>query len=540
LNNVDSVGWAAYGYETWYGYVYNGYSTLYAPSTLSGDHAGIGGLSSIGKSFGAEAPIEYIQPISAIVTPGFNVLPFVISPQPETSDHLDRSYDPGYSYYPNLIGTALKALVVLAAVMTNDDGAASDDGEEGETADEVVKAQETKAAADTSSAKEQALAKVVKSEVAKIDFEKVPSARVNSMVDDGLAFRSSNHFGYVYFASVVGDKIVRFVLQEYNMGPPGVYPDAYAFRVVWDQVVETNVGGAAPIDKILAAMNTQQKADQQIDQYVSNGRQAGLNFAVDAFAFTVNFVGRATPLVGTAMAFAQDGAEEGFISLAGDAAFFATFGASKVATTSAAGARALRVTAVGVQGGIGAYRSQQAYFAIQHDDYVSAAGYMGEAMLRFIGVSKGIVDEMKDLQAARAAAKAIAPRDVSFPNNTPSRVFSGGREYVVTDQALMNSTKNKLATFYEANKPAGARLRFGKVEGGNGYIDPLTGDIWISKDLAEKYPQLVDGAVLEELYHFQQFKERGWIGKVLTDAQIDEVENEVVGKLLQSGLKELH
>jgi hypothetical protein len=141
------------------------------------------------------------------------------------------------------------------------------------------------------------------------------------------------------------------------------------------------------------------------------------------------------------MYFAQGDVKEGVISLAGDVAFFATLGASKIATTSANGARAvtaLRVTTIGAQGFIAGARSKQAYFAIQQGDYLAAGAYMGEALLRFIGVGKGIVDQMKAIQAARAAKVAGTAKAANVTQALPKGAII--TEISPTRFALRDST----------------------------------------------------------------------------------------------------
>ncbi len=78
------------------------------------------------------------------------------------------------------------------------------------------------------------------------------------------------------------------------------------------------------------------------------------------------------------------------------------------------------------------------------------------------------------------------------------------------------------------------------LEGRNGAMNNLTGEIWISKGLRDKYPHLVEGTIIKELQHFHQVKVRGWFGRELTGAEHNLLEAEVVRRLLRSGLEILN
>lgn len=370
----------------------------------------------------------------------------------------------------------------------------------------VQKKQVEQQGADNAAASNQkALQAAVQTQLASVNVQRVPVDRIDEMVTDGLAFRSSNDSRYVYFASVDGDKVVRFILEKYNVtemrsaAKGEMYPEKVgeAYKVVWKQVMPTGTDGALPAEQVLANVNTRQKADAEIDMIIARRAEGVRDAIVGTFDFTVNFVGHATPIVGTAMTFAQDGAKEGFISLAGDVAFFATFGASKLATTSVAGARTLRITAGGAQGLIGAARSSQAYFAVQDGEYVKAGGYMGEALLRFIGVRKAIVDELKGIQAARAARLAQAANTVANSRVVSINTVNGTADVLVgggaTTSRLSPQNAAKIQEFVDKYRVdvtvVGGRVNPGKpltpgVSDWDYVINPISG-VQPSKSLRE-------------------------------------------------------
>jgi hypothetical protein len=123
--------------------------------------------------------------------------------------------------------------------------------------------------------------------------------------------------------------------------------------------------------------------------------------------------------------------------------------------------------------------------------------------------------------------------------SAPSRLF-GHNEYVVGDAALAARVKQGLEAYYKRHAPKGATIRWvDNVPGGrNGYIDTVTGDIRLSKDLlTPKYRHLADGVLVEELQHFQQLHSRGWIGRNLTAAENALLEQEVVRRMQCSGFR---
>jgi len=48
---------------------------------------------------------------------------------------------------------------------------------------------------------------------------------------------------------------------------------------------------------------------------------------------------------------------------------------------------------------------------------------------------------------------------------------------------------------------------------------------------------LHDGYLMEELQHFHQLHNRRWLGRILTPVEKQLIEDEVVGRLLKSGLE---
>ena len=128
----------------------------------------------------------------------------------------------------------------------------------------------------------------------------------------------------------------------------------------------------------------------------------------------------------------------------------------------------------------------------------------------------------KALQAARPRTGATGPRPVK-----------GVQEYEVVDPAKAAATRAKLEAHWRANAKEPVIEYVEGLEGAQ--IDTTTGRIRVSKEVAERFPHLEEGYIMEELQHFQQLTERGWLGRELTQAEVVELEAEVVGRILESG-----
>lgn len=130
----------------------------------------------------------------------------------------------------------------------------------------------------------------------------------------------------------------------------------------------------------------------------------------------------------------------------------------------------------------------------------------------------------------------------------PPGVFSGyagGIEYIVKNADIMMKTKSEWTDFYLKFKPRNAKVIFTEIPldpvshtKGNAMIDSLTGNIYIDRSFAEKYPNLLDGAIMEELFHFKQFVRDGVLG---TDVRaipgyINRIEGEAARELPKFGL----
>jgi len=133
-------------------------------------------------------------------------------------------------------------------------------------------------------------------------------------------------------------------------------------------------------------------------------------------------------------------------------------------------------------------------------------------------------------------------------NNAAEGIFEnqnhlfGHNEYIVRDRDKVEKVKQGLLDFYymHADKPRIRCVDNLTVGGrkGTAVIDTETGLIQLDRSLLDpKWRHLHDGYLLEELHHFHQLYTRGWLGRPLTEAEHELIENEVVRRLLKSGLE---
>ncbi len=126
----------------------------------------------------------------------------------------------------------------------------------------------------------------------------------------------------------------------------------------------------------------------------------------------------------------------------------------------------------------------------------------------------------------------------SAPKIELGKLF-GWYEYVVANATKATAAQKELLQFYKTHAKNPSIEWVANIPGNkNGYIDTVTGKIFLNKALQEeKYAHLAAGVEIEELLHFKQLYDRGWIGRQLTKAESNELEKEVVGLIKYSGFK---
>lgn len=118
------------------------------------------------------------------------------------------------------------------------------------------------------------------------------------------------------------------------------------------------------------------------------------------------------------------------------------------------------------------------------------------------------------------------------------RGLFGNYEYKVADPAKAFAFKASLLDFYNRHAERPSIRWVDHVPGDrNGMIDTLTGEILLNNDIQSRFPQLADGAEVEELLHFKQLSERQLLGRRITGAQERAMENEIEELMVQNGFE---
>jgi len=102
------------------------------------------------------------------------------------------------------------------------------------------------------------------------------------------------------------------------------------------------------------------------------------------------------------------------VSLAGDVAFWV---GGPIANAAKAGTK-LRLVAAGIEGGIGATRGIQGYYALQAGDNQAAAGYFGEAALRMFGMTTATTSALKASRNAASGTVEVTGQIARIWNNS--------------------------------------------------------------------------------------------------------------------------
>ncbi len=159
---------------------------------------------------------------------------------------------------------------------------------------------------------------------------------------------------------------------------------------------------------------------------------------------------------------------------------------------------------------------------------------LGKGIFAYDGASVCIAKRMRVGQSGNAYP--VFAKFAEFLAAEGGTKLFGSSEYVIGDANTAMSTQNSLLRNYAANAPnPGIDIVEGLTQ--NAHIDTVSGRISLSSDLVQNYPNLIDGTVTEELFHFQQLQANGLLGCSVTAAQAQTMESEVVNLMLNSGFK---
>ena len=195
------------------------------------------------------------------------------------------------------------------------------------------------------------------------DFQAMPANRINAMIADGLATRSTSNPDIVTVVDVIGKNVVEFVFQRYSTGgyamaygAPGVV--TYVPRETYYRLVATvkfspiDDPNALPLATRLQKLRSVQEANLMASAQAEQDKAGRQN----AIAGTITFAYHLAPFGAAFDNAAQGNWGEASISLAGDAAFFLTGPFAAIAKTAKVPAN-LRVAGATIEGSVAAYRA---------------------------------------------------------------------------------------------------------------------------------------------------------------------------------------
>jgi RHS repeat-associated protein len=282
----------------------------------------------------------------------------------------------------------------------------------------------------------------------RVDLSHIPADRIATMLQEGLA-QQDKASGLVFIADVSGNSAYYLILEHggaaereriRNLEPPSLPfedPSRYAARKAelerhkewalkqadYYQMVDAHevpVTGTPSLQEIDAIVQRYRTGFQKyIDGYLREAadKEPG---RVGLAIFAVHMI----PLGGAVYAAEEGNGWGATISAVGDVATFLPF---LLPLKGVKAARAVRLVSVAGQLGVGTTRAAQGYFAWQ-DDRGKALGYLGEATLRLLGASTGLISEMRALRASRAAPGA-APESAA-PGVGPGQELGAARQRI--------------------------------------------------------------------------------------------------------------
>ncbi len=274
------------------------------------------------------------------------------------------------------------------------------------------------------------------SETGSFNPRMIPASGVDAMVSDGLAIRYAKDPKYVLVADVAGDQVVAMLLERYTMW--GVDASKYSpanchapldknlgdfYRVV-DSVHSTPYPNVADIPLAVSRYRRGDFLVGMVQGQALKQQLASANTDVAVLTFALHVV----PLgagIDNAM---QGNGWEATISFAGDAAMFLSLGGTKLLGVGEAAVTAGRVAGMTIDLGIAGTRGIQGILAIKNGENGKAAGYLGEAFLRLLGVSVAGVQQIR----AAGQASAVGAEQAGGTAKV-MRVTSWAEEGVVPD-----------------------------------------------------------------------------------------------------------
>jgi RHS repeat-associated protein len=285
------------------------------------------------------------------------------------------------------------------------------------------------------------------------NISKVSPKRLKSMVSEGLAQQVGEYI-YVAWIDPAKKQVNQTVFEPYRLVEEGGYkfqrsalnskPLSGDYYKPVGHSFSPLTGGTAEMEAAYSRITTAKAAQTAVDlvNLGKEGRSAAENVALaDAATKGLVLVAHITPILGTTIKAIEGDAEEAIVSGIGDLSLLVGVGAlDKVRKAGKLGLgwRISVATATGLELGVVVYDVVKGSKDIENEEYWKAAQHFGEAGLRLVGITPGLLalrrsNQYTKIQAAeeaRAAEKAragtaVAPKTAQQLIDTASELGIG-------------------------------------------------------------------------------------------------------------------
>ncbi|MCC6126741.1 MAG: hypothetical protein IT426_17400 [Pirellulales bacterium] len=313
--------------------------------------------------------------------------------------------------------------------------------------------------------------KAIELESQSIDVSRFPIKLMQELIEDGIFIQSKEHPEFVVNSAIHPGGVVTCVFQRYQNTTSKIerddgasirvfYPDGpVCYRLVarFDYGPEEYAGWGDDIQGFCAYLRRPEKVEQYADYALAKVKgQFAEEFIskMDVAHGVVNFIGHATPLVGTTMYLIEGERGEAAISLVGDISLFVGVGIIENAAKAGKGLSAAKtgkglsaaktgvvLASNAVEFSAGIYRGYQGWDAWQRGEKLAAGGYFSEAFLRMLGVSKKTIQLIKlrgEKAAAALKAEATLEKAADAIDKAPINRIPSGLKPLVSDLPELN------------------------------------------------------------------------------------------------------
>lgn len=285
------------------------------------------------------------------------------------------------------------------------------------------------------------------------DLSDIPPARLKALVKDGLA---QDVGGYIYVAWIdpatkqvnqmvfeptrAGVEVVAAneggaVYRDIEESAIGREPRAGDYYKLVKHSYTQLTGGIAELDASFKRITSSQAAQTAVEavKTAKKGRRyEDYIRASDTALKGVKLAAEITPILGTTIKAIEGNAEEAIISGIGDASLLIGLGAlDKVnkARKLSIGWRVSVGVSIGADISVAGYNVVKGVKDVQNDEYWKAAAHFGEAGLRLVGITPGVIALRRSNAYAKARAEAAKEAERAAAERAAAERSATGAEF---------------------------------------------------------------------------------------------------------------